>query len=68
MNALLQKVNHEIEAAIRGKNNDSFINFYHSIFDPYSRKTNPGFIAWAEAIGIGDKVTKLQAALGRLEK
>ena len=68
LNALLQKVNHEIEAAIRGKNNDSFINFYHSIFDPYSRKTNPGFIAWAEAIGIGDKVTKLQAALGRLEK
>lgn len=68
LNAFLQKVNQEIESATRRKNNDSFVNFYHSIIDPHSKKTNPGFVAWAEAVGIGDKVTKLQNELRGLEK
>lgn len=67
LDALLQKVNQEIDSATRKKSNDSFVSFYHNIFDPHAKKTNPGFIAWAEAIGIGDKVAKLQNALRGLE-
>lgn len=63
LNALIQKVNQEIGNATREKTNDSFVSFYRNIIDQYNKKTNPGFVAWAEAIGISDKVAKLQAAI-----
>lgn len=58
--AFVKRVNDIIETCKNAKNNDAFIDFCRLI---YNAKMDPGFAAWAEALGMGDEVAKLEKAL-----
>ncbi len=58
--AFVKRVNDIIEVCKSEKNNETFINFCRLI---YNSKMDPGFAAWAEALGMGDEVDKLERAL-----
>lgn len=58
--AFVKRVNDIIEVCKNAKNNDAFIDFCRLI---YNAKMDPGFAAWAEALGMGDEVAKLERAL-----
>lgn len=49
-----------IEVCKNAKNNDAFFDFCRLI---YHTKIDPGFVAWAEALDMGDEVAKLERAL-----
>ena len=58
--AFVKRVNDLIETCKNSRNNDEFVEFCRLI---YNAKMDPGFVAWAEALGMGDEIAKLERAL-----